>query len=144
MKVHPYSDHYDYNHYNCCCCCCGCGDAFFFLQSYHHSFYFLQLNKVLSAQHVISESVGKPVHDEHLFIITHQGQTFFVNVFVYLSVCLFASVSWFVGLAVLFTDSPQSHIFNVWMQAICSLADRISRCKLMEPRSGKRMFNELL
>lgn len=34
---------------------------------------YLQLNKVLSAQRMASEKTSKPVHDEHLFIITHQG-----------------------------------------------------------------------
>ncbi|CAH1778039.1 unnamed protein product [Owenia fusiformis] len=34
---------------------------------------YLQLNKVLDAQDLASSKAGKPVHDEHLFIITHQA-----------------------------------------------------------------------
>ncbi|KAL4230055.1 tryptophan 2 [Mactra antiquata] len=34
---------------------------------------YLQLNKVLDSQTVMSEVAGRPVHDEHLFIITHQA-----------------------------------------------------------------------
>ncbi|CAH1791750.1 unnamed protein product [Owenia fusiformis] len=34
---------------------------------------YLQLNKLLDAQELASGKAGKPVHDEHLFIITHQA-----------------------------------------------------------------------
>ncbi|KAH0999914.1 hypothetical protein HUJ04_008151 [Dendroctonus ponderosae] len=34
---------------------------------------YLMLDKILGAQRLLSESDNAPVHDEHLFIITHQG-----------------------------------------------------------------------
>lgn len=34
---------------------------------------YLQLHKVLTAQKMMSEEDGKPVHDEHLFIVVHQA-----------------------------------------------------------------------
>jgi hypothetical protein len=34
---------------------------------------YLQLDKILNAQRMLSSRVNQPVHDEHLFIITHQG-----------------------------------------------------------------------
>jgi len=34
---------------------------------------YLQLDKLLDAQHRESEKIGKPAHDEMLFIITHQA-----------------------------------------------------------------------
>ena len=34
---------------------------------------YLQLDKILDAQQLESELVGKPAHDEMLFIITHQA-----------------------------------------------------------------------
>lgn len=34
---------------------------------------YLMLDKVLSAQRMQSAESDRPVHDEHLFIITHQG-----------------------------------------------------------------------
>ena len=36
---------------------------------------YLQLDKVLSAQRLVSylPENNRPVHDEHLFIVTHQG-----------------------------------------------------------------------
>lgn len=34
---------------------------------------YLQLDKILSAQRLVSEEHNRPVHDEHLFIVTHQG-----------------------------------------------------------------------
>lgn len=34
---------------------------------------YLQLDKILSAQTLVSGLYDKEVHDEHLFIITHQG-----------------------------------------------------------------------
>ena len=34
---------------------------------------YLQLNKILNAQRMLSARANQPVHDEHLFIITHQG-----------------------------------------------------------------------
>lgn len=41
---------------------------------------YLQLDKILSAQQMASEKTSKPVHDEHLFIITHQGIELFVYI----------------------------------------------------------------
>lgn len=35
---------------------------------------YLMLDKVLGAQRLLSETNQEPVHDEHLFIITHQGE----------------------------------------------------------------------
>jgi len=35
---------------------------------------YLKLDQVLSAQRMVSKELNKPVHDEHLFIITHQGE----------------------------------------------------------------------
>lgn len=34
------------------------------------------LNKLLDAQRMRSAESSRPVHDEHLFIITHQGKHF--------------------------------------------------------------------
>ena len=34
---------------------------------------YLQLEKILNAQTLLSEQHNRTVHDEHLFIITHQG-----------------------------------------------------------------------
>lgn len=34
---------------------------------------YLMLDKILSAQRMLSEEHNQPVHDEHLFIVTHQG-----------------------------------------------------------------------
>ncbi|XP_057275145.1 tryptophan 2,3-dioxygenase [Pezoporus wallicus] len=34
---------------------------------------YLQLNKILNAQELQSEKKGKQIHDEHLFIVTHQA-----------------------------------------------------------------------
>ncbi|KAM4900398.1 tryptophan 2,3-dioxygenase isoform 2-T2 [Sylvia borin] len=34
---------------------------------------YLQLNKILNAQELESEKKGKKIHDEHLFIVTHQA-----------------------------------------------------------------------
>jgi hypothetical protein len=34
---------------------------------------YLQLDKILNAQRMLSGRANQPVHDEHLFIITHQG-----------------------------------------------------------------------
>lgn len=34
-----------------------------------------QLGKILSSQVLQSEVKGKKIHDEHLFIVTHQGKT---------------------------------------------------------------------
>lgn len=43
---------------------------------------YLQLDKVLQAQRLLSEHFGnETVHDEHLFIITHQGNCCFLNCF---------------------------------------------------------------
>lgn len=38
---------------------------------------YLLLDKLLSAQRMLSAQSSRPVHDEHLFIITHQGTIFF-------------------------------------------------------------------
>lgn len=35
---------------------------------------YLVLDKLLSTQRMLSTEHNKPVHDEHLFIITHQGK----------------------------------------------------------------------
>lgn len=35
---------------------------------------YLQLNKILNAQELQSEKKGNKIHDEHLFIVTHQGK----------------------------------------------------------------------
>ncbi len=37
---------------------------------------YLQLDKVLNAQEMQSELGGNAVHDEHLFIVIHQGALF--------------------------------------------------------------------
>lgn len=34
---------------------------------------YLMLDKVLKAQRMLSSESNRPVHDEHLFIVTHQG-----------------------------------------------------------------------
>jgi tryptophan 2,3-dioxygenase len=34
---------------------------------------YLQLDKILNAQCMVSARANQPVHDEHLFIVTHQG-----------------------------------------------------------------------
>jgi tryptophan 2,3-dioxygenase len=34
---------------------------------------YLQLEKILSAQRMLSPTGTQPVHDEHLFIVIHQG-----------------------------------------------------------------------
>lgn len=35
---------------------------------------YLMLDRVLSAQRMVSLEDNRPVHDEHLFIVTHQGK----------------------------------------------------------------------
>lgn len=35
---------------------------------------YLMLDKLLAAQRMLSAESSKPVHDEHLFIVTHQGK----------------------------------------------------------------------
>jgi len=35
---------------------------------------YLMLDKILTAQRMASAQSSHPVHDEHLFIITHQGK----------------------------------------------------------------------
>ena len=37
---------------------------------------YLQLDKILSAQRMLSQRSNTPVHDEHLFIVTHQGMEY--------------------------------------------------------------------
>ncbi|ENN78805.1 hypothetical protein YQE_04742, partial [Dendroctonus ponderosae] len=39
---------------------------------------YLMLDKILGAQRLLSESDNAPVHDEHLFIITHQEKVQFL------------------------------------------------------------------
>lgn len=34
---------------------------------------YLMLDKILGAQRMVSKENNQPVHDEHLFIVTHQG-----------------------------------------------------------------------
>jgi tryptophan 2,3-dioxygenase len=34
---------------------------------------YLQLDKILNSQRMLSARSNHPVHDEHLFIVTHQG-----------------------------------------------------------------------
>jgi len=46
----------------------------------HYSEY-LCLDKILSAQRLLSAEYGDEVHDEHLFIVTHQGILSIINVF---------------------------------------------------------------
>jgi len=46
----------------------------------HYSEY-LCLDKILSAQRLLSAEYGDEVHDEHLFIVTHQGILSITNVF---------------------------------------------------------------
>lgn len=36
--------------------------------------FIFKLNKILNAQELESEKKGKKIHDEHLFIVTHQGK----------------------------------------------------------------------
>lgn len=38
-------------------------------------FFTCQLDKIVSAQVLQSELKGNKIHDEHLFIVTHQGKT---------------------------------------------------------------------
>lgn len=35
---------------------------------------YLMLDKILNAQRMLSKENNHPVHDEHLFIVTHQGK----------------------------------------------------------------------
>lgn len=35
---------------------------------------YLMLDKILKAQRMLSAESNRPVHDEHLFIVTHQGK----------------------------------------------------------------------
>ena len=36
---------------------------------------YLQLDKILDGQRLLSEEYSDRVHDEHLFIVTHQGSS---------------------------------------------------------------------
>lgn len=38
---------------------------------------YLRLDKILTAQRLLSAEYNKEVHDEHLFIVTHQGKKFY-------------------------------------------------------------------
>lgn len=38
---------------------------------------YLMLDKILNAQRMLSKENNRPVHDEHLFIVTHQGKRLF-------------------------------------------------------------------
>lgn len=40
-----------------------------------HLFFNSQLDKIVTAQVLQSEVKGNKIHDEHLFIVTHQGKT---------------------------------------------------------------------
>ncbi|XP_067407945.1 tryptophan 2,3-dioxygenase isoform X2 [Emydura macquarii macquarii] len=40
---------------------------------YLHTFFLLKLDKILNAQELQSEKKGNKIHDEHLFIVTHQA-----------------------------------------------------------------------
>lgn len=40
---------------------------------------YLMLDKLLSAQRMLSAESSKPVHDEHLFIVTHQGEDLIIG-----------------------------------------------------------------
>ena len=42
---------------------------------------YLALDKILDAQVLQSELAGKKVHDEHLFIVVHQGKHFRFEIF---------------------------------------------------------------
>ncbi|XP_064087527.1 tryptophan 2,3-dioxygenase-like [Macrobrachium nipponense] len=44
---------------------------------------YLQLHKVLTAQTLMSEQDGKPVHDEHLFIVIHQAYELWFKQIIY-------------------------------------------------------------
>ncbi|XP_063238090.1 tryptophan 2,3-dioxygenase [Bacillus rossius redtenbacheri] len=44
---------------------------------------YLQLDKVLSAQRLVSAQDNRPVHDEHLFIITHQAYELWFKQIIY-------------------------------------------------------------
>lgn len=39
---------------------------------------YLMLDKVLNSQRLLSVENNRPVHDEHLFIVTHQGNYLYV------------------------------------------------------------------
>lgn len=49
---------------------------------------YLMLNKILNAQRLLSTENNKTVHDEHLFIITHQG-TYIIHLDIKVGVCFF-------------------------------------------------------
>ena len=53
---------------------------------------YLQLSKVLKAQHLLSEEGGNKVHDEHLFIIIHQGNLFKIHICIYYSIYINISI----------------------------------------------------
>lgn len=42
---------------------------------------YLLLDKVLGAQRLLGEENNAPVHDEHLFIVTHQGKQYIIVYF---------------------------------------------------------------
>lgn len=46
----------------------------FLIKSSHFSLSTTQLDKITSAQVLQSELKGNKIHDEHLFIVTHQGR----------------------------------------------------------------------
>lgn len=45
---------------------------------------YLVLDKLLSTQRMQSTIHNRPVHDEHLFIITHQGKIMFRKILIFL------------------------------------------------------------
>lgn len=50
---------------------------------------YLMLNKVLNAQKMQSAESDRPVHDEHLFIITHQGKRYTIRWMIWISICIY-------------------------------------------------------
>lgn len=42
-------------------------------------FFLLKLDKILNAQELQSENKGNKIHDEHLFIVTHQGKSWIIQ-----------------------------------------------------------------
>lgn len=42
---------------------------------------YLQLDKILDAQYPVSKKYGNMAHDEHLFIVIHQGLLYLLNFF---------------------------------------------------------------
>jgi tryptophan 2,3-dioxygenase len=49
--------------------------------SFKFQFNLFQLDQLLDCLSMTSEMAGKSVHDEHLFIITHQGKNMVIRVY---------------------------------------------------------------